>query len=328
MFRVAVFLTGALRTIRRTVRYLKQNILDVNPHAKVFACIQNDSSTPSGEWEEWIKESLGHEVLRRVIWYTPESFRMYSEMRDVHLQFAHIDPSWKQYLRTSGSIVEYVQMQQAYMAASYYETEVGEKFDYVIRVRTDSVFLKPVDFHWLHWSDEQVAERVGTIRHVMKTAGLDTEDEQLVQTYFMKTLLSDDTIPNIPNLCSNKAQSVLPVHFSTDASRLNEYLRHGRYILTFRVNHLYICKRDLFTIIPSLGSMYGFYKTPYSDPYWFNAENQFQGACYYSALTAFDYSTFFESTSLAYPHEWDEGKFFDEDFNPRHAHMVFCAVRR
>lgn len=56
-------------------------------------------------------------------------------------------------------------------------------------------------------------------------------------------------------------------------------------------------------MIPSLAFMYGTVKSPHINDYWFNAENQFQAACYNSDLTIFDYNTLFEDKSL---YEYDE----------------------
>ena len=81
-------------------------------------------------------------------------------------------------------------------------------------------------------------------------------------------------------------------------------------------------------MIPTLGSMYGFLRSPHSDNYWFNAEGQFRDACYYACLTVFDYSTLFEERSLEYAGAWKEEDFFDLEGNVLHPAMLYCVVRR
>jgi hypothetical protein len=53
--KVAVLFTGALRTIKKTMRYFKQNVL-LNSDVDVFASVQNL------EWESWIRAALGEHL--------------------------------------------------------------------------------------------------------------------------------------------------------------------------------------------------------------------------------------------------------------------------
>ena len=71
--------------------------------------------------------------------------------------------------------------------------------------------------------------------------------------------------------------------------------------------------------------MYGTLKSPHLENNWsWNAESQFQAACYNSGLTTFDYNTLYEDKSL---YEYDEKRYFDSDYNPNNNAMLYCVVR-
>ena len=74
--------------------------------------------------------------------------------------------------------------------------------------------------------------------------------------------------------------------------------------------------------------MYGTFRSPYSDDYWFNAEGQFRGACYAAGLAVYDYSTVFEEKSLEYAHSWQEDLFFHADGSLVSPMMLYCVVRK
>ena len=322
--RVAVIFTGALRTIKKTIRHFKRNVLLAG--VEVFACVQNDTPQPDDEWTRWFHEQLGS-ALKSIQWFHLDSYPEWVNHRDKMLQNMCLDRTWKDYLKHSGSMIEYFQLQLAYMKMCLYEQTCGFSFDYLVRARTDSIYVKPVDFHWLSWTEEQVQVRVERIKEEMRLASMDITDAAVLR-YFMCTILSDDVIPNLEWIFADYAPCPTEPAAETTMGRLNEYIQAGRYILTLRKNNLYIVRRDLFHLIPSLGTMYGFMRAPVADEYWFNAECQFRSACYYSCLTIFDYSTMFEERSLEYPHKWEEADFFDLEGNVVNPRMLYCVVRK
>lgn len=331
--RRAILLTGALRTIKKTIRFFKRNVLcDVDKHeVAVFACVQNDTQESEEGWTEWLKGEIGP-CLLDVTWFSHEAFPHWAAQRDLCLaHLPHLDEGWKGYLRKSGSMIEYFQLQLAYMKMCSTEAKGGFRYDYVIRARTDSIYAKPVDFHWLDWSEEQVAERWNTVEEEVRADKGSAASSKDVFTYFMCTLWSDSVIPNIPFITAEHVPSPLDSNGANGPytpAEIRRYLHEGRYILTIRKNNLYVIRRDLFHFLPTLGSMYGFLRSPGADAWWFNAEGQFRDACYYSCLSVFEYSSDFEERSLAYPAQWQEADFFDglgEVLNPR---MVYCVVRR
>lgn len=331
--RRAILLTGALRTIRKTMKFLKRNVLctptsgGVQP-ADIYACVQNDTSQSEEEWNTWFHSELG-DHLKSITWFSFDRYPAWTSHRELQLEHLNIDEGWKGYLRNSGSMIEYFQLQLVYMKVCQAESKHAFQYDYIVRARTDSIYAKPVDFHWLAWTEDEIEQRLTRIRQEMVESNMETHARDVLR-YFMCTVISDDLIPNLAFLVAEHVPS--PTDRSEDipisSSDLHHYLHHGRYILTIRKNNLYIVRRNLFHFLPTLGTMYGFMRSPIADNYWFNAEGQFRDACYYSCLSIFEYSTEFEEKSLAYPHQWNEADFFDLNFECIHPRMLYCVVRK
>jgi len=318
--KVAVLFTGALRTIKKTMRYFKQNVL-LDSNVEVFACIQNDTNTPNSEWETWFRNEMG-ENLKIITWFSLDEHQDWISIRDKLISHLNLIDRWKNYIKTSGSIIEYYQLYLAYLKMSSYE-DTHQRYKYIIRVRTDTIFAKPIDFHWLNWTDSDVEKRIKIINNELTLSNIEVTPKNTL-SYFMTTMISDSLIPNIQNIISRYIPNQYGV-IPTTAAELNQYIKTGAYILVIRANNLYVVSRESFNLIPTISYMYGFLKSPYNDEYWYNAENQFQSACYFSGLAVFDYNTLFEDKSL---YEYDEKRYFDLNFNVMSPHMLYCLVRR
>jgi hypothetical protein len=316
--KVAVVYTGALRTIQKTISYFKQNVL-LDPDVHVFACLQEDTSASS---ESWIRHELNPH-LKSLEWFTIQQYSEWIMLREKNLSCTTISNHWKDYLRNSGSMIEYMQLYLAYKQIVLYEQTHGFTYDYIIRLRPDNMFAKPIDFHWLNWSEEDIAHRIHNLHQCMMAADIEVTTISTLR-YFMNTLLDDSLLFNVSNLLGDFVTNKR-VPIPTTPKEILEYLHHGAYILTFRANNLYIVRRELFHLIPSLFSMYGIITLPQQDTYWFNAENQFQYACHHSGLAIHDYNTLFEDKSL---YEYEESRYFDKEYRIKNPTMVYCLVRR
>jgi hypothetical protein len=325
--RTVVVFTGALRTIRKTMGYFKRHVL-IRPDIDVFMCVQNDGSVSEEEWESWFRQEMGGH-LKHVQWYSHEKYPDWIKNRDRQINYLAIQDNWKSYLQTSGSMIEYFQLQLAYMELSKYEQSLGFRYDYLVRARTDTIYAKPLDFHWLNWTEEEISQRLDRIREEMRLSNIEVNDTSLMK-YFMCTIFSDDVIPNMQLIFADyrPCESEAFLDGELTASRLKTYLHRGRYILTIRRNNLYVIRRSLFYMIPSLGTFYGFLRAPDADPWWLNAEGQFRDACFYSGITVFDYSTLYEEKSLEYPSQWNEADFFDLEGRLINPMMLYCVVRK
>ena len=327
--RTCVILTGALRTIKKTMVYHKKNLLYEG--VGVILCVQNDTQESNESWSHWFKQQLGHHMVS-IEWFAIHEHQEWIVQRETLLQNMIIGDNWKDYLRNSGSMIEYFQLQLAYLKMCHNEQIGGFQYDYIVRARTDSIYVKPVDFHWLYWTEEEIRARVVLIKEEMLASRLPVTDSSVL-TYFMTTLCSDDVIPNMERILAEYVPCEtewLPKESEsmTYEAALWRYLHYGRYILTLRKNNLYIVRRNLFHMIPTLGSMYGFFRAPTSDDYWFNAEGQFRSACYYACLSVFDYSTLYEDRSVAHVSEWNEADFFDLEGRVLNPAMLYCVVRK
>lgn len=336
--RVAVIVTGALRTIKSTARFLLDNVARPND-AHVFACVQNDTSAPDEEWTTWLKSTLGPH-LQSVHWYAEHTHTEWPALQARLVASLPVPDGWKRYLTNSGSMLEYYQLYLAYLTLCDAEKASGAPYDFVVRVRTDSIFATPVDFRWLRWSDEECRARWDRVAALLTDGGdggngdgNDTPPPatNAVLEAFMATLLSDASARNVRNLVQGfSVTENVAVPISRDT--VHSYLHTGRYILTFRRNNLYVVRRSLFSLIPTaLALAYGTFHTPVRPseaPYWFNAENQFQGACRAAGLDIFDYDTDLENSSVALAHDWRQDMFFTDTGNIRHPSMVYCVVRR
>ena len=312
--KVAIIFTGALRTIKKTMKFFVKNLL-LHSDVHVFACVQNDTNIENSEYEAWLYSELG-DHLKCVEWFYMNSNLI--NHRDNTLNNMNINNNVIHYLQNSGSMIEYYQLQIAYTKMMNFERK-HSKYDYIVRVRTDTIFAKPIDFHWLNWSDKEVESRVERIKQELINSNIELSDYNIIN-YFMKTIISDDIISNIPILGDIiKNRDKLP-----DICSLNDYIKNGSYILTLRKNLLYIIRRDLFYVIPFLGTIYGYIEYHGSDDYWWNAESQFQSICYNSNITLYDYNTVFDDSSL---YNYDEKKYFDSEYNIINPYMLYCLVR-
>lgn len=309
--------TGALRTIKKSMQFFIKNVL-LHSDVHVFACVQNDTDIVDSEYEAWLYSKMG-DHLKSVEWFSIHSTHSnWIKQRDDMLHNMNITDNTIQYLKSSGSMIEYYQLQLAYTKMMNFE-RTHSKYDYIIRVRTDTIYAKPIDFHWLHWTDEEVESRVERIKCELVESNIELSDYNIMN-YFMNTLLSDDIIPNIYHITGKTVQNrnTLSIH------NLNDYIKNGSYILTIRKNLLYIIRRDLFYLIPCLGSFYGYMEYHGSNDYWWNAETQFQAICYNSNITSHDYSTNFDENSL---YAYDEKQYFDLDYNILSPYMIYCIIR-
>jgi hypothetical protein len=321
--RVAVLYTGQLRTIRKTLPFFKSNVL-CTPDVHVFACLQHDASEPVHETTEWLQAELG-DHLKVLQWFNPRD-GTFINFRENLLHDLEISEGWKGYLRRSGSIIEYYQLQCIYHSLFRYETKHGS-YEYIVRCRPDTIFCKPITFDWLNMSEHEIQNRLQILQGYCNQSDTDYKEGKInpnVFDMFMNTLLHKTLTMDVvnPSYISHRTKT-----FTQPQSplQIQTFLNNGRYILTFRTNLLYIVKRDYFYLIPALGTMYSLFKFPLVEhQHWFNSETQFQSACYHSDLTIFDYESKTESDSL---YNYEESNYFNSEGVLKGDSLVYILVR-
>jgi len=350
--RIAVLYTGALRTIKGTIEFFKKNVLNANPQntVDVFATIQNDSTLSDEEWEKWISQHL-QTNLKSLAWFDKNS-TTWLQLRENLLTPMQISDRWKDYLRTSGSMIEYYQMSKCYEAMEQAESATPtSRYDYIIRCRTDTVIAKPIDFNWLELTSADIISRLYQVRKHIEPSGelkelKDSEDPKentkkiikcFFNTLYHPDMASDEWLSrhkdfiyhSVINNEDDELNKILDLKLLENieeiTEKLKQYIERGKYILVLRANIFYICKRTYFNNIAKLGYNYGKYlPTNPSDEYWFNAESQFQKACLTANMSLFSYETNFEGSSLyAYNHK----QYFNNDYTLKTYNFIYFLMR-
>lgn len=314
--RIAVLYTGAVRTIEHTIDTFRKHVLR-NDDVHVFATLQSDTIP---EHTEFLQTKLGPH-LRSLTWFHPsDPYWIHTRERLLDsFTIRNLDESyWKSYLRSSGSMIEYYQLYLSYLELVKAESRESVTYDYIVRIRPDVILTKPLDFSWLHLSDEAIQSRLDRIQA--------SQNPYIYLSLFMNSLLDEsridaDFVSNEYALHTDDIQ--LPTLVSPPSVWRN-YISNGRYILTLRNNVVYIVKRSLAGLIPSLGMMYGTFPIP-DDNYWFNAENQFRMACVHSQISIFNSTTRLEHDSL---YSYDPTRYFDPDGTIRCGDCLFFLLRK
>lgn len=322
--RTGVIYTGEIRTFEKTVSFLQKNVL-LHPDVHIFAVLQSDDIP---KHEVLIRESLG-EHLKSLIWLDKNDM-LWLQLRDTLLNNMLAQDWVKNYLRNGGSMIEYYQMYLAYQELCKYE-ENNEKYEYIIRCRTDTLFNKPIDFSWLNLSEDNYNNRLSLLKEFSSNVR-----QQL--SYFMSTLINDDLIKNLNSQIDIYESCEFPTE-SYYLSFIDEYLRNylefptyenilkyiqnGNYILTIRKNLLYIVKRNLFFPITNLYNSYGQHNF-FMNPHWWNAESQFRSICAENGLSIFNYDSVYENKSIS---SYKTEDYFNSDGELINKDILYLLVR-
>lgn len=319
--KVAIIYTGLVRTIEKTIKYFKENVLlDENRH--VFAVLQSDNIE---HYDKFLRENVG-ENLKSVQWLN-NADELWINTREHLLSNMNVDESWEHYLRTSGSMIEYYQMHLAYQEIEKREIEDNFKYDYILRTRCDIILTDPIYFNW---EGQYSTEKIKEILEEIKTFGnYETIVRAEVITAFMNSfynnkrmLCKDIRYNNYLHFDYNKL-----LEFKNEEEllyALRVYLLDGKYIITIRENLVYFLKREWFENISKLGITYGSHIMP-NNSYWFNSESQLKQTCIETGLDIFDSTTHLENKSL---YEYYEPDYFDSNGNLIQNKDFFCFIRR
>lgn len=291
--KVAVFYTGCLRTFEKTTPHNRINLFSQkDPQVKIhmFACIQNDTPDTENILEEKLvhlfTDVQGNTVLRSIQWFdnNDPAFQEWKNSRVDSLDDMEVSAGWKQYLKNSGSMTEYVQYSRCWRQMLNYENSSGHIYDYVVRLRTDIVVASPLDFSLLPNVEK-------TQQGLMDW--LSVERRQQGHFLEMGEIFPDEEEKEDDNRDKNK------------------------WLLSVRKNMLYIMPRTTAEIISRLGYLYGTIKpeTPVQQEkyvVWMDAESQLQLICLQQGVSIFDSTTVLEGKSV---YEFKRNIYFDFDEN-------------
>jgi hypothetical protein len=217
-----------------------------------------------------------------------------------------IGNNWKVYLKNSGSMIEYNQMYLAHGEMHKYEKSNNIKYDYVIRLRTDVVVTKLIDFGWLNITDEQIQLQRNK---VIQLNGLCT------LSHIMNSLISPERL---------LFESITDINDETSVTDICDYIKNGRYILLIRKNLFFIVKRDLIDDFVEIGIKYGSLRNN-NNSYWFNAESQLEEFLKKANITSYSSVCQIEDKSL---YEYNKLNYFDNDGNLLNRDDVLLFIMR
>ena len=313
--RIAVLYTGEERTLESTLPYFKKNVL-LNDDVHVYCIIQTKNY-------EKVKNLLDIHVgnnLKSFEWFDNNDL-VWRCIQNKLIENMNIENGTKNYLRSSGSMVEYYQMWLAYIMMTRIENAENFKYDYVIRNRTDIVVNKPIDFKWLDLSVEEIIKRLEIInKNLVDKISYDT-----VLSIFMNTLIDFERInTQVKNyvIINDKSKDIAKVE---NVNELKNYIMHGRYIITIRDNLFFIVKRDCFSLIPALGTNYGTYKSLERNDYWWNSESQFRQNCVEQMITIFNSTSDLEDLSI---YKYNKNNYFDDNDDVKETSDFYCFIKR
>lgn len=315
--KIAVLYTGAVRTVKDTIDSFVLNLLHNDVH--VFATVQSDDTE---YFTQLLQEKMG-DHLKSITWFDRQD-QCWTQMRERLLNSFSIhgvnEDQWKQYLRSSGSMIEHYQLYLSYLQVVGYETREKIQYDYILRIRPDVVLTKPINFSWLNLSDEEIGSRITRVQS--KTGNPDLRVSLFMNSLLDSTRIDTDLISNECDI--HPDDSIVRDLLSSSPDCIRKYIRNGRYILTLRNNIMYIVKRSYAYLLPCVGTMYGTFPLE-KDTYWFNAENQFRMACIHSGLSLFNSTTRLEGDSL---YEYDPANYYDEAGNLKKGGCLFFLRRK
>ena len=319
--KIAILYTGEFRTIEKTIELFKQNVL-INDNCHVFAVIQNNNNE---NIDQFIQNAV-KDNLKTYINFDKNDDN-WINIREKLLNDMNTHENWKNYLRNSGSMIEYYQMYLAYYSMSKYEKENDIEYDFVIRFRTDTVLKDKLNFDWLEHNDDTIRNMLYKIKDkynfdtIMSTETLNI----FFSTFYNEKRLDYMPIPDCDITPATLNKLLNETTEEQFISRLCEYIKNGDYIIGFRVNVIYFIKRQLMDKIHLLGINYGKYVyEKEKNIYWVNAECQLRQTCLQNNIDFYSSVTNLEDISL---YSYNKNNYFDETNNLLDDNYSFFIMR-
>lgn len=327
--KIAIIYTGETRTIETTLSTFKKNIL-INDNYHVFAVLQ----TPDFEQTKSLLENYMGNHLKcycnfnkfDTCWYSMQSNLLTIMSKNTHNN--NNITQYLDYLRTSGSMIEYYQMFIAYQHIVNKEYSDNFKYDYIIRIRCDVIITNPIYFEWGDFDNITVKQRLETIKLVKKydkLISLEVLNIFMNSLFYENRLNSDSLSTNSTIVPSSELNNLLTItNEDIFIDELNKYLKKGKYIIKLRENVVYLIKRTYFTCIASLGVTYGMYYMKGND-YWWNAESQLNQICFENEIDNFNSVSLLEDKSL---YEYNDKNYYNDNGELIKSDNLFFFIKR
>jgi hypothetical protein len=319
--KIAILYTGEFRTIEKTIELFKQNVL-INDNYHVFAVIQDNNNE---NIEQIVKKTIKNNLKTYINF--DKNDNIWINIRENLLNDMNTNEGWKNYLRNSGSMIEYYQMYLAYNSMSKYEKDTNTEYEFVIRFRTDTILKDKLNFDWLQYNDDTIKNILYKIKDkynldkIMSIEALNI----FFNTFYNEKRIDYTPIPDCDITNSTLNKLLNEKSEEQFVSRICEYIKNGDYIISFRINIIYFIKRRLMEKIHLLGINYGKYVyEKHKDNYWVNAECQFRQICLQNNIDFYSSTTKLEDMSL---YEYNKNNYFDETNNFIENNYSFFIMR-
>jgi hypothetical protein len=328
--KTAVLYTGEIRTIEKTFPFFVKNVVSPT-QADVFATLQKHKEHPE----------IHSEHFTTLSWFSRED---YNACQDGLLQSMAIDSGWKQYLKTSGSMIEYYQLFLSFLKMREFEEANGFRYDCIVRIRTDVVICRPIDVSWVNWSYTDIEKRWNTCCILSKG----NHDDKLLS--FFHSVMSNDPLCLFRSCSDEIVESYIHKNEEGTIENLHHYLQTGTFLMTVRKNVFYMGKRKAFESIHELGITFGqWLRNDLRDDIrndlrndlrndkdirndkrndqenWFDAESQLEAICQIKQVSLFNLTTRLEAESL---YHYENNKYFNYEDKLLPNPSVFCFICR
>jgi hypothetical protein len=319
--KIAVIYTGEVRTIEKTIQYFKENVI-INDNYHVFAILQTNNIE---YFDNFVKNNIG-ENLKSINWFNNDE-EWFNLRENLLSQMTSVEDKWKNYLRTSGSMIEYYQMYLAYKNIEEYEKTHSIEYDYIMRIRCDVVLTHPIYFDWDSFTLNDVKSLLYEIKEINGFESIKSMDviNIFMNSFYHKNriLCKNNSFSN--NICNEEINNMLIKNDDEDifVQSLLDYLLNGNYAITLRKNQIYFMKRQIFTNISNLGITYGAHKME-NNNYWFNAESQLDQIFIENCIDVFESTTNLEEISL---YSYDENNYFENNVLKKSNDFLFFIRR-
>lgn len=323
--KIAIIYTGEVRTIEKTIKYFKENVI-INDNYHVFAVLQTNNIE---YFDNFVKNNIG-ENLKSINWFNNNDEEWFNLREKLLSQITSIEDNWKNYLRTSGSMIEYYQMYLAYKNIEEYEKTNDFEYDYIMRIRCDVILTHPIYFNWDSFTLIDVKNILYEIKEINDLESIKSIDvvNIFMNCFYHKNRIFGKNICFSNNLCSDKINNILIKNEEENedifVESLLDYLLNGNYAITLRKNQIYFMKRKIFTKISNLGITYGESHKMENNNYWFNAESQLDQIFIENEIDVFNSTAKLEDISL---YSYNENVYFENNVLKKSNDCLFFIRR-
>jgi hypothetical protein len=196
-------------------------------------------------------------------------------------------------------------MYLAYKEMEAYEQANKITYDFVIRIRPDTILKDTINFNEIYQkcNQEYIEKLLYTIKNIKQFNTIFSQETLIVLMnifYNEKRIHYNDFSFN--NIYNNKFNDLIEKYTDNEKNFIEEihkYITNGNYVIALRENVVYFTNRECMKKIHTLGLTYGQHILKNHD-YWFNAESQLKQICiendidFYSSISKLEEKSLYQ----------------------------------